>query len=67
MDLEPGDFELSVEATNTWRNRMFYDSERPESERIALTHNRSGWFEPGETSLERSGLIGPITLKSQKR
>ncbi|MES2659614.1 MAG: glycosyl hydrolase [Verrucomicrobiota bacterium] len=56
--LKPGTNQLSVEVTNTWRNRLAYDATRPESQRKTWTV--SG---PGPAPLIPAGLLGPVKLR----
>ncbi len=50
--------QLSVEVTNTWRNRLAYDSARPEAQR--KTWVMSG---PSPVPLIPAGLLGPVNLR----
>jgi len=56
--LKQGTNRLSVEVTNTWRNRLAYDAARPEPQRKTWTV--SG---PGPVPLIPAGLLGPVTLR----
>ena len=56
--LKPGTNQLSVQVTNTWRNRLAYDSTHPESQR--KTWVISG---PGPVPLIPAGLLGPVILR----
>ncbi|MEI7911642.1 MAG: glycosyl hydrolase [Verrucomicrobiota bacterium] len=56
--LKPGTNQLAVEVTNTWRNRLAYDSAHPEPQRKTWTV--SG---PGPVPLIPAGLLGPVTLR----
>ena len=59
--LVPGENQLRIEVTNTWKNRLILDSQLPKEQRITWTHFSDQWFPP-DTPLERSGLMGPLTL-----
>ena len=56
--LKPANNQLSVEVTNTWRNRLAYDSAQPEPERKTWTVNG-----PGAVPLIPAGLLGPVNLR----
>lgn len=56
--LQPGSNQLSVEVTNTWRNRLAYDAAHPEPQR--KTWVISG---PGPVPLIPAGLLGPVSLR----
>ena len=56
--LRPGKNHLKVEVTDTWFNRMVYDSGRPEGERRTWAFRRPRKTEP----LRDSGLLGPVAL-----
>ena len=56
--LKPGTNQLEVEVTNTWRNRLAYDSTHPEPQRKTWTI--SG---PGPVPLIPAGLLGPVILR----
>ena len=62
--LHKGDNQISVEVTTTWQNRLIGDSRLPEQERTTWTAC-NGWSE--KDPLQKSGLIGPVTLEVVKR
>lgn len=62
--LHKGENQISVEVTTTWQNRLIGDSRLPEQERTTWTAC-NGWSE--KDPLQKSGLIGPVTLEIVKR
>lgn len=62
--LHKGENQISVEVTTTWQNRLIGDSCLPEQERTTWTAC-NGWSE--KDPLQKSGLIGPVTLEIVKR
>lgn len=62
--LHKGENQISVEVTTTWQNRLIGDSRLPEQERTTWTAC-NGWSE--KDPLQKSGLIGPVTLEVVKR
>ena len=62
--LHQGENQISVEVTTTWQNRLIGDSRLPEQERTTWTAC-NGWSE--KDLLQKSGLIGPVTLEVVKR
>ena len=58
--VRPGMNHLKIEVTDTWFNRMVYDSGRPEGERRTWAFRRPRKTEP----LRDSGLLGPVLLIS---
>lgn len=56
--LKPGINQLAVEVTNTWYNRLAYDSARPEPQRKTWTVGG-----PGVVPLIPAGLLGPVNLR----
>ena len=62
--LHKGKNQISVEVTTTWQNRLIGDSRLPEQERTTWTAC-NGWSE--KDPLQKSGLIGPVTLEVVKR
>lgn len=62
--LHQGKNQISVEVTTTWQNRLIGDSRLPEQERTTWTAC-NGWSE--KDPLQKSGLIGPVTLEVVKR
>ena len=54
---------LQVEVTNTWFNRLVYDSNLPEIDRKTWTTD----YPPLGSSLRDSGLIGPVILCELKK
>jgi hypothetical protein len=59
--VKTGENRLDIEVVNTWVNRLIGDSALPENERRTWTTFRVS--EPVRT-LQTSGLIGPVTIKS---
>ena len=53
-----GENDLLIEVTNTWFNRLSFDSKQPENERKTWTTN----YPPSGATLRDSGLIGPVVL-----
>ena len=58
--VKPGMNHLKIEVTDTWFNRMVYDSGRPEGERKTWAFRRPRKTEP----LRESGLIGSVEIIS---
>ena len=54
---------IEVEVVNTWVNRLLGDSKLPENERTTWTVH---YLEPN-TPLQKSGLIGPVMIRSVER
>ena len=61
--LQAGSNALEVRVANLWRNRMIGDAALPAAERLTW----SSWvqFSP-DTPLPRSGLIGPVILRTKE-
>jgi hypothetical protein len=58
-----GDNDLEIRVTNVWKNRLVGDAKLEPAKRITW----SNWpFYKGNEPLEVSGLIGPVTLISEK-
>ena len=55
---------LEVDVANLWPNRLIGDKRYPEDKRVAWTT-----FDPyqADSPLLPSGLLGPVTLKTQDR
>ncbi|NRD23063.1 hypothetical protein HNV10_07415 [Winogradskyella litoriviva] len=56
-----GENRLEIKVTNTWRNQLIFDNQRPKGKKKTWTTNPP---KKNETELEDSGLIGPVVLKS---
>jgi hypothetical protein len=56
---------LTIDVTNTWRNRLIGDAGLPADQRIAWTWHRETWFDP-KTNLEPAGLLGPVMLRTAR-
>ncbi len=54
---------LTINVTNTWRNRLIDDAALPLERRTTWTWHRATWFSP-RAALEPVGWIGPIKLKT---
>lgn len=59
--LRAGSNALEIRVANLWRNRMIGDAAVPAEQRF--TWSSSAQFSP-TTSLPKSGLIGPVTIKT---
>jgi hypothetical protein len=59
--LRPGANALEIRVANLWRNRMIGDAALPEAQRY--TWSSSAHFPP-HTDLPRSGLVGPVTIRT---
>lgn len=57
-----GNNKLEVVVTNSWRNQLIFDNKRAQDQKKTWTTNPP---KPHETQLESSGLIGPVTIKTQ--
>ena len=58
-----GDNDLEIRVTNVWKNRLVGDAKLEPAKRITW----SNWpFYKGNEPLEVSGLLGPVTLISEK-
>jgi hypothetical protein len=51
---------IVVKVTNTWRNQLIFDNNRPAEKKKTWTTNPSA---SSDTELERTGLVGPVVLK----
>jgi hypothetical protein len=60
--LKTGKNTLQIEVTSTWFNRLAYDAGQPENQRKTWTFKRP----PQNAALRESGLLGPVTLKSER-
>ncbi|MCF2948874.1 hypothetical protein L0668_12205 [Paraglaciecola aquimarina] len=58
-----GNNQLKVVVTNTWRNQLIYDAQRPVDKKKTWTTNPP---KPHETKLEQSGLVGPVVVITNK-
>ena len=60
--VRPGDNELEIEVVNSWRNRLIGDRELPADKRFTRTNIvvTKNW------KLEPSGLLGPVTLNTDR-
>lgn len=58
--VQTGSNQIEVKVTNTWRNQLIFDMSRSETEKKTWTTNPP---DKNETTLEASGLIGPVVLK----
>ena len=63
--VQAGENRLSIDVTNTWRNRLIGDAGLPAEQRTTWTWHRETWFNP-ETSLEPAGLLGPVLLRTAR-
>ena len=61
--LQPGENNVEIEVVTTWQNRLIGDSMLPEEERTTWIPCNN-WS--GKDALQKSGLIGPVTLESDK-
>jgi hypothetical protein len=61
--LQNGNNELRIEVTNTWANRLIGDQRLPEEKRITWT---TAPFRLRGKPLLKAGLLGPVTLKTEK-
>ncbi|WP_299130102.1 glycosyl hydrolase, partial [uncultured Winogradskyella sp.] len=55
-----GENRLEIKVTNTWRNQLIFDNQRPKDKKKTWTTNPP---RKNETELEDSGLIGPVVIK----
>ncbi|WP_298551417.1 glycosyl hydrolase [uncultured Algibacter sp.] len=56
-----GENQLEIKVTNTWRNQLIFDNSRPKAEKKTWTTNPP---KKNEKNLDKSGLIGPVVLRS---
>ncbi|WP_282122023.1 glycosyl hydrolase [Algibacter mikhailovii] len=61
--IQKGDNNIEIKVTNTWRNQLIFDNQRPKDQKKTWTTNPP---KKNETELEPSGLIGPVILRSIK-
>ncbi|SMC79843.1 glycosyl hydrolase [Cellulophaga tyrosinoxydans] len=61
--IKKGDNLLEIKVTNTWRNQLIFDNQRPIDQKKTWTTNPP---KKNDTELEDSGLIGPVILKNIK-
>ncbi|MFY0606466.1 MAG: hypothetical protein JXR10_07120 [Cyclobacteriaceae bacterium] len=59
--VKSGKNDLTVHVTNTWRNQLIYDNTRPKAEKKTWT---TAGPKADEKELEKSGLIGPVAIRS---
>ncbi|MFC2110021.1 glycosyl hydrolase [Bacteroidota bacterium] len=59
--LKQGKNELEVKVTNTWRNQLIFDHTRSKENKKTWTTNGP---KKNEKELEKSGLLGPVVLRS---
>jgi hypothetical protein len=59
--LQAGPNALEIRVANLWRNRMIGDAALPEAQRY--TWSSSAHFSP-DTALPKSGLLGPVTIRT---
>ncbi|MBC3758667.1 hypothetical protein H7U19_09655 [Hyunsoonleella sp. SJ7] len=57
---QKGENTLEVKVTNTWHNQLIFDNSRTKAQKKTWTTNPP---KKNETTLEHSGLIGPVVLK----
>lgn len=56
---------LTIDVTNTWRNRLIGDAGLPAEQRTTWTWARDRWFN-AEATLEPAGLLGPVMLRTAR-
>lgn len=59
-----GENKLEVRVANTWRNQLMYDFQRPEGYKKTWT---TGFRKSDIGELDKSGLVGPVTILSSRR
>ena len=59
-EIQVGENKLEIKVTNTWRNQLIFDNKRPKNSKKTWTTARP---KNNETELEKSGLIGPVSIK----
>lgn len=57
--IKKGNNSIEIELVNTWMNRLIGDRRLPQDKRIVQSRNDK-WN--GNTPLQKSGLLGPVTL-----
>ena len=66
--LKPGSNDLKIEITNLWINRLAGDMNLPPEERFCktnhpyITQDFSNWWADAAFRVQRSGMMGPVTL-----
>ena len=69
--VKPGTNEIKVEVTSTWFNRLAYDFAQPPEKRKTWTVWNIGGRPPPclqkDAQLSESGLLGPLTVLTEKR
>ncbi|MDR8391167.1 hypothetical protein NC796_08465 [Aliifodinibius sp. S!AR15-10] len=60
--LKPGHNELTIEVTNTWKNRIMADHDLPAEQRVSYLTDPVPYLLEGEP-LEESGLLGPVRIQ----
>jgi hypothetical protein len=63
--MQMGGNRLSIDVTNTWRNRLIGDAGLPAEQRTTWTWHRETWYNP-TTNLEPAGLLGPVMLRTAR-
>ena len=63
--LRPGDNQLEIKVTNQWTNRIAGDRLLPADKRILAAPPAGRRGPAGPPLLPESGLIGPVTIRSQ--
>ena len=61
-EIQIGKNKLEIRVTNTWRNQLIFDNKRPKAFKKTWTTNPP---KKDEKTLEKSGLIGPVKLKTK--
>ncbi|XCF05479.1 glycosyl hydrolase [Tamlana crocina] len=59
--VKKGENILEIKVTNTWRNQLIFDNSRPKDQKKTWT---TAGPKTDETELERSGLVGKVTIKT---
>ncbi len=64
--IKTGENKIKIEVTNEWTNRIIGDLNSKESDRILHLSKDAYYFFGPEPNLKKSGLIGPVTVKTVK-
>ena len=64
--VQPGDNHIEIDVVNMWVNRLIGDARQPREKRYTHT-NITKFDHADDSSLRRSGLLGPVRLMVRPR